>query len=380
MPQICSDLIVHNRSSDHSILFASMSRKLSRMATPSSSKSKFDVDKATALVERLCNGVGIRSANELNIALQNITLECTTVLSVRSDERIVKSHVNRELILAICERDRLYALVNCVPDNDIIVQKHRDKERFVERLYENLKSIFESERIEASAGNDRKTWQLYKDILFNQTKKSETLIKVNGVSIDDSVRSCNVVNDYFCSAGENLATSIIAIHGYSTDDIEDLYEEHASNNWSFQHVSPEAVSHVINSLPNKTSAGLDNVPIKLLKNSVVSIALVIAACFNVMIDTATFPTELLKGRLKLIHKSGDHDIDNYRGLTLLPSLSKVFEELLLRQLVAYFESVNLFVGNQFGFLKGSRCQSAALQLVDVIKSNYNKAFVASSNV
>lgn len=86
---------------------------------------------------------------------------------------------------------------------------------------------------------------------------------------------------------------------------------------------------------------------------------------------------LTKGRLKLIHKSGSCDIDNFRGLTLLPSLSKVFEELLLKQLYAYLKSLNLFTGNQFGFLKNSSCLSAALQLVDFIKSNYRRKPVAA---
>ncbi len=98
-----------------------------------------------------------------------------------------------------------------------------------------------------------------------------------------------------------------------------------------------------------------------------------------MVDTMRFPEELLKGRLKLIHKSGDCDIDNFRGTPLLPSLSRVFEELLLRQLYEYLESLEslgMFIGNQYGFLKKSCCQTAALQLVDYIKSNLFRKFVA----
>ena len=97
----------------------------------------------------------------------------------------------------------------------------------------------------------------------------------------------------------------------------------------------------------------------LLKSTMMIIALTVAICFNSMVDTTEFPTELLKGRLKLIHKSGDCDIDNFRGLTLLPALSRVFEELLSRQLYAYLESLNLFNGNQFDFLNNSCCQTAA---------------------
>lgn len=65
-----------------------------------------------------------------------------------------------------------------------------------------------------------------------------------------------------CSAGENLAASIIAIHGYDAQDIDELYAEHAGNSWSFQHVSSEDVADAIKSLPNKKSTSFDKVPIQ----------------------------------------------------------------------------------------------------------------------
>ena len=179
----------------------------------------------------------------------------------------------------------------------------------------------------------------------------------------DSTASCNAVNVYFCSAGENLATRIISVHGYYTYDIDNLYEEHSNNNWSFRHVNSIEVIEAINSLPNKKATSLDKVPIQLIKSSVLTIALTIATCFNTMVNTSLFPKQRLKGRLKLIHKSGSCDIDNFRGLTLLLFLSRVFEDLLLRQLYCYLDSLNLFTGNQFGFLRNSSCQSAALNQV-----------------
>lgn len=130
-------------------------------------------------------------------------------------------------------------------------------------------------------------------------------------------------------------------------------------------------------LPKKESTGIDKVPVSLLKSTVLSIAPIIALCVNIAIQTATFPVELLKGRLKLIHKDGDSDIDNFRGLTLLNTVSKVFEQLLVDQLYSYLESISVFKGNQFGFLKHSCCLSAAIQLIDRIKANQKNKYVAS---
>lgn len=223
--------IVHNDSSDHSILFASVNQNV-RQTVSASSKTKFHLEAAVEMVEEICSERNFVCGNELNIALEDIVRNCTSVLRIKSDERIVKSHINRELVIAIRERDRLRALVQCIPNNDIILKMYNEKKAFVNTCNELLKSEFESKRIVAAAGNPRKTWHLYKEILFNKTKKAEPAITVNGIPLDDSIAACNTVNDIFCSAGEKLATSIIAIHGYQTHDVDDLYAEHSSNNWS----------------------------------------------------------------------------------------------------------------------------------------------------
>lgn len=369
--------IVHHQSSDHSILFASTCATVhSTVATYT--KSKLNITAAVGMVEQLCINRSIACGSELNLALQKIVHDCTSTVTIKSDHRLKRSHVNRALILAIRNRNRLAALNNLPTVNDVIVRQYNEVKHLVSDLNEQLKRSYETERLEEAAGDARKEWKLYKEIIFNQFKnKTDTSITINEIPVTDSVASCNDVNDNFCTAGEKLAASIISIHGYDTQDINDLYAEHSSNNWSFQNVNSEQVIEAIKSLPNKKSTSFDKVPILLLKSSFLAIALTIATCFNTMVDTSDFPEELLKGMLKLIHKCGSCDIDNFRGLTLLPSLSRVFEELLLRQLYTYLESLNLFIGNQFGFLKNSSCQSAAMQLIDFIKSNSKRKFVAA---
>lgn len=372
--------LVHNVSSDHAILFVSTSY-MQRSTASVKTRTKLNLNAAVRMVEEKFNDSTITCGNELNNALSHIINECTSLINVRSDHRIRKSHIDREMILDIRERDRLASLKKFMPSNDAIDQLLKAKIALINCRNFQLKSAFECDRLENSAGDDRKTWQIYKEIIFNQYKnKTEATIEINGAALTDDVASCDTVNDYFCTAGENLATSVISVHGYSTDDIDSLYPEYSNNNWDFQHVTIEQVSDVIRSLPNKKSTSFDKVPIQLFKSSLVAIALTIVTCFNTMISISDYPNELLKGRLKLIHKSGSCDIDNYRGLTLLPSLSKIFEELLLRQLYDYLESLNFFIGNQFGFLKNSSCQSAALQLVDIIKSNNKDKFVAATFV
>ena len=70
-------------------------------------------------------------------------------------------------------------------------------------------------------------------------------------------------------------------------------------------------------------------------------------------------------RVKPLFKSGDKSLfSNYRPISLLPSLSKIFERVIFDQLLAYFTNNNLLCLNQFGFRPGHSTELAALRLVD----------------
>lgn len=251
------------------------------------------------------------------------------------------------------------------------------KKSYIEITNLNLRNDYDCNRIESAAGDSRKTWKLYKEIVFNQhEQKQDNAITINGNMAADSTDCCNKINNHFCSAGEVLATNIIAVNGYDTSDIDNLYPEFADNNWSFKEIESEDIVEAIDALPNKKTTSMDKIPMSLFKATKTKLAPLIAFCLNLAIRLCSFPDELLKGRLKLIHKSGDSDIDNFRGLTLLPSMSKIFEHVLGEQLIRYLNSLNFFKGNQFGFLRNSSCLGAAYSVVNFIKLNYRKKYVA----
>ena len=68
-----------------------------------------------------------------------------------------------------------------------------------------------------------------------------------------------------------------------------------------------------------------------------------------------------------LFKKGKREIlDNYRPISLLPSLSKIFERVFFNQIHAYFTAHNLYYSGQYGFREKHSTQLAALELVDRI--------------
>ena len=66
-------------------------------------------------------------------------------------------------------------------------------------------------------------------------------------------------------------------------------------------------------------------------------------------------------------KGSKSDINNYRPLSVLPPIAKIFESLLAIRISNYFESNNLLFNSQFGFRKGLSCELALNTLIEKIR-------------
>ena len=86
-----------------------------------------------------------------------------------------------------------------------------------------------------------------------------------------------------------------------------------------------------------------------------------------MIETGIYPENFKIAKITPIHKKGDKNvISNYRPISLLPTLSKVFERVIHKQLYSYFNNENLLAEQQYGFRAKHSTELAAIKLVDFI--------------
>ena len=58
--------------------------------------------------------------------------------------------------------------------------------------------------------------------------------------------------------------------------------------------------------------------------------------------------------------------DNYRGITLFPTLCKIYEMVLLNKLENYVSQKGLFSDRQFGFKEGVGCTEASFTILETI--------------
>ena len=127
------------------------------------------------------------------------------------------------------------------------------------------------------------------------------------------------------------------------------------------------VKKTINNLPTKNSCGYDDISSKLLKVIAPVIIKPLTLLINQVLNTGLFPDKLKIAKVIPIYKKGDPQLfENYRPISLLPTISKGLEKIIHKQLSSYFDEYGLFFPNQYGFRPKHSTEYAALELIDRI--------------
>ena len=86
--------------------------------------------------------------------------------------------------------------------------------------------------------------------------------------------------------------------------------------------------------------------------------------------TGIFPGKWKMSNVCPIHqKKSKNDKSNYRPISLLPILSKIFEKIIFESLYSYYIKNNLLVNCQSGFIKGDSCVSQLHSITHTIHKN-----------
>ena len=120
--------------------------------------------------------------------------------------------------------------------------------------------------------------------------------------------------------------------------------------FSFLHFTVEDVYSAILSLNNSQCLDVYSMNAKILKAASVFICEPLAHIFNSCIDSKLFPDAFKHIKIIPVFKKGNKfDYGNYRPICIIPTVSKIFEILINKQIYRYFEDNKLFTKNQFGF-------------------------------
>ena len=170
----------------------------------------------------------------------------------------------------------------------------------------------------------------------------------------------NSFNEYFSEIGPNLSNTI------PLSTVNPLQYMNTPNSQSF-YMHPcdiHEIEQTINSLPNK-SIGIHSVPTFIFKELKFIISPILCDFFNVSLRIGQFPLSFKSAIVTPVFKSGNKsEIGNYRPISVLPILSKVFEKLMTKRLNKFLCKFSILKINQFGYKKATCTSDAVLEFLN----------------
>ena len=112
----------------------------------------------------------------------------------------------------------------------------------------------------------------------------------------------------------------------------------------------EEVQMYINQLSTSKSSGPENIPLKLYKLIAPIIYTYLSEIFNKCYEKKVFPSILKCAKVIPTYKAGKKNaVSNYRPVSILSPLAKIFKNMLYVRLEDYFSQNKIISNQQFGF-------------------------------
>ena len=140
----------------------------------------------------------------------------------------------------------------------------------------------------------------------------------------------------------------------------------ANDSFKFREFTKEDVIFAAKKIDSNSSCGITQIPVKVIKHCIDVIAPTFAKLLNFFVKKNDIPSELKCAIVTPLFKNkGDaNSPDNYRGISVLSSFTKIFERLLSNEILDHFNSNNLLCSEQHGFRSNHSCETALHTILD----------------
>lgn len=295
--------------------------------------------------------------------------------------------MNKELNKAIMTRSRLRNkyLKNKSDENETAFKKQRNK---CVKLVQKSKETYYNNLEIKSVTDNKKFWNTVKPCFTEKVKNKELITLVeNEKTITDDLEIASIFNDYFCNLVPNLRiklnenpqndnifndksieTSLSKFANHpSVVKIKQFYGE-SGKKLSFRRVSLSDVTKKIKDLDKNKTTQQSDIPTKIIQENSDIFGNVLCNSINYNIDQSNFPKSLKNADVIPVFKKEDRtDKCNYRPVSILPNISKIFEKCLYKQIEAFFQPI--FNKQQCGFRRGFSTQQCLIAMIEKCKKS-----------
>jgi len=303
----------------------------------------------------------------------NIYNECCIIRTkTMSRRKYLKPWITNSIMKCVT---RKYYLFKQYKSNEIPYERYNIYKNLLTSIMRKAKTRYYKNKFDSYTGDIKKTWDLANSLIKPKTRNATNIeLDVDGCVISDQFDVAEKFNDYFSTVAVNLDQKIPNV---GTCPLSYLGEPVIPSMF-VQPVTIRDVKDVILELPCKPSV-ITEIPSFIYKYCSNIIAPSIANLFNESVNTGVFPERLKLARIVPVHKGGDRStLNNYRPISTLSILSKIFEKLMFKRLQSFISANGLICNNQFGFKRGSNTSDAVAEFLNCAYESLNRKDVLMS--
>ena len=196
----------------------------------------------------------------------------------------------------------------------------------------------------------KKPWIGIKSLMSMKQKNYDTptIIRNDEKYINDPNAIANTFNNFFISIAETGQSKI----KFSTKPVRSFLSTKNNDSFIITATNKEEICKIISSLNFNKSCGPDSIPTKILHLVQDQISKQLLTNCNLSFSTGIFPTILKTTNVIPIHKKDSKlEVTNYRPISLLSNIDKIFEKLIHSRLTEFYEKRQILDCKQFGFGK-----------------------------
>ena len=283
-----------------------------------------------------------------------------------------KPWITQGILKSIRKKNLLYKkfLKSPCEHNNNKFKYYRNK---LNRVIKIAKRNHISNCIEQSKMDCKKTWKIINDLIKKNTCKQS--LSSSFIQGDIEISNPNVIANkfasYFTNIGNNLSKAIPA----TNKNFKSYLDRNFVDSFFMNPTTPDEIKSITLSLKNNNSCGYDNINIKVIKAAIPFLSNPLSEIINNSLKTGIVPDNCKIAKIVPLFKSGDKKLfNNYRPISILPCISKIYEKVVYNRLLAYVNKNNILSKNQYGFRNKHSTATAIVDFNEKLSSAIDSGF------
>lgn len=210
---------------------------------------------------------------------------------------------------------------------------------------------------ESSSLNPKKWWRISKQMLGINDSYGYPVLDAGGRAESNAQVKASMFNNYF------LSQSSLNINDHICIEEDDILMNMGLNNIS---VTKDDVTDLINCIDVTKACGPDGISPRMIREAGSSISEPLNKIFNECLKTGKMPRMWKQAHVIPIYKKGSRNlVDNYRPVSLLSCIGKLFERIVFKYLFNYLRDNDILSRFQSGFMPGDSTVNQLVHLYHI---------------